>query len=68
MGPAYHRGGERAVESREQDDERLDKVRDGRGPDTGGELLGWQRAGGGGVAHSRGLVPARLPVPLISGQ
>lgn len=46
MGPACHRGDEGPVGSREQDDERLDKVRVGRGLDTGGKLLGRQRAGG----------------------
>lgn len=45
-GPACHRGGEGAVGSREQDDERLDEVHIGRGSGAGGELLGRQRAGG----------------------
>ncbi len=40
----------------EQDDEILDQIRAGRGLDTGGELLGRQRAGGGiGSAIARRL-------------
>ncbi len=46
-GPACRRGGEGAVGSREQDDERLDEVRIGRCPGADGEFLGRQRAGGG---------------------
>lgn len=51
-GPACHRGGEGPVVSREQDDERLDKVRAGRGCGAGGELLGRQRACGGDIADA----------------
>lgn len=53
-GPACHRGGEGAVGSREQDDERLDEVRIGRGPGADGEFLGWQCAGGGGISRVQG--------------
>ena len=51
-GPVCHRGGEGAVGSREQDDERLDEVRIGRGRGADGEFLGWQRAGGGDLPQT----------------
>ena len=51
-GPTCHRGGEGAVGSREQDDERLDEVWIGWGCGADGELLGRQRAGGGDRAQA----------------
>ncbi|MND72013.1 hypothetical protein D3C77_233330 [compost metagenome] len=39
--------GGKGPKRREQDDESVDQIRAGRGLDTGGELLGRQRAGGG---------------------
>ncbi|VXA87083.1 hypothetical protein AERO8C_50014 [Aeromonas veronii] len=51
-GPACHRGGEGAVGSREQDDERLDEVHIGRSRGADGKFLGRQRAGGGDRAQA----------------
>ena len=59
MGPACHRGDEGPVGAREQDDERLDKVRAGRGRGADGEFLGGQRAGGGDLPQA-GLFQVNL--------